>query len=247
MKRKSSGKLWAKIFEPKLESAISGAHKIWVTRSQPGAQRSVNTLTAMGYDALALPLLTIGPPPSPPPALPVDAVLILTSQNGLWALITETDKRDFPVICVGDVTAGLASDLGFTQVVSACGNSQDILKLITQNHPNDPRIFVHISGSEVRGDITETLRARGYCAERHIYYRSSPVSPLEGLYAPDIGTVLLYSPKGAAALRLLALDTSHMTAISISAETDAELGHMDFKQRLIAPAPNEAAMFTMLD
>ena len=171
--------------------------KVWVTRSLPGARRSAESLKAMGYEAIAAPLLTIGPPPVRPPNLSKDAALIITSQNALWALITETGARHWPLICVGDVTAALAVEFGFKDVQSAAGTSADIVPLISSLFPNESRPFVHISGQTIRGGLTAKLTAEGYDAARHIYYQSCPVDDLSNLQLSHIDTVLLYSPKAA--------------------------------------------------
>ena len=221
--------------------------KIWVTRSQPGAQRSAENLISLGYETLVFPLLTIGPPITPPVVLPEEAILIITSQNALWTMTASTDRRCWPVIAVGEVTAQLAVDLGFENVYCANGTSADIVPLIQSEFPNDIRPFIHISGETVRGNICQALQALSYSARRNVYYASQPVQSLAGIQTEKIDTVLLYSPKAAQTLRALAPDTAHMTAISISAETDEALADLHFSARRIASEPNEVAMFTRLD
>lgn len=222
-------------------------NKVWVTRTLPGADKTGKLLRDMGHEAVIAPLLKLTPPDILPPRVPDEAVLIVTSKNGLHALSKRTEKRHWSVITVGDATALEAESLGFSDVISASGTSQDIAELIKTNFSDDPRSMVHISGEHVRGHITEELTDAGFNAARHIYYRSEPVTRMPDIDIAALTHVLIFSPMAAEALRALASRLPNVTAISISREADAPLTGLEFRERLIAVKPVQNAMLTMLD
>ncbi len=221
-------------------------HKVWVTRTLPGALKTATKLRERGFDPLVAPLLDVAPSPNMPPPLPQEAVLLLTSKNGLDALIGRTKLRHWPVVTVGDATASAAQAFGFGQVVSASGTSVELVDCVRKLFPQDKRHFIHISGENVRGDISGKLCALGYNAERHIYYATRPVNIAPDFDFGGVETVLVYSPMAASALSALDVDLSAIQAVSISAETDTALGDKVFLARKVAECPTEASMFSML-
>lgn len=231
----------------KSETGISGMNRVWVTRSLPGALRTGERLEAMGHMAMIAPLLEISVPDEAPPELPQEAILVLTSGNGVRALSGHTERRHWPVVTVGNATANLARQKGFEDVISANGTSDDVVECIRGNFKGDSRPVIHISGAQVRGEITQRLAEAGFTTRRDVYYVSLPVTTLPDIDVTALSHVLLYSPMGAQTLRQLAPGLEHVSAISISAETDAALAGLKLCKRLVASAPHEKAMLTMLD
>jgi uroporphyrinogen-III synthase len=219
--------------------------RIWITRSQPFAAQTAALLAARGYDVTAAPLLTItlAAQPSLPSA---QDYLIVTSRHGVRALAAQSRLRHWPLICVGDATAAAARKAGFTKAASVSGTAKDIIAWIIDHWPKTASI-THISGAHHRGDIIETLGRLGYVkAKRHIFYHSlAAASDPRPSPAPN-DYVLLYSPRGAAALAALGLGMQEMTMISLSPAVDAALGEISCKDRFIAEKPNESSLFAHL-
>src|SRR5690606_3696589 len=106
--------------------AVTPIRRVWVTRAEPGAARTADRLTALGFEPVVVPLLTLAPLPgalnaAPPPD--AVAVLALTSPNGVEAFAPLIPRfRDHPVFAVGDATAKAARAAGFADVRSASGD-----------------------------------------------------------------------------------------------------------------------------
>ncbi len=222
-------------------------NKVWISRSQPGADKTAKIILAMGHTPITAPLLKIKPPHKSPPELPHSAVIIVTSKNGLAALAASTPARHWPLVTVGAATATAAHEYGFEVVHAADGTSKDVTQLVKTVFTNDQRPVIHVSGQTVRGTIIEDLRAAGYAAERHIYYISKPVPQRPDLKLKGMTHILLYSPMAAKALVAFELNLAHVTAISISCDVDNELGDIPLKARRIAAKPTEQSMLTILD
>lgn len=219
--------------------------RIWVTRTASGAEDTANALRQAGFDPVIAPLLEIGPATDRVTPPKDGTLLIFTSRNGVDHFCLRDERRDCPVVTVGDKTAAIARDHGFDDVVSARGTWHDIVDLITRTIPTNISIM-HCSGQHVRGEITQSLREKGYEARREIYYRSYPVTQLPDLNIQSLSAVLLHSQLAAQTLRHFAPPTEQMAAISMSSATDAALGDLAFKARHIAKAPDEASMLKIL-
>lgn len=218
---------------------------VWITRTEPLAERSAARFKDAGFYPIIAPLLVIAPPPVMPPIPPRGAALIFTSQNGLNAFCQMSQFRGHAVITVGDATAGAARKAGFTDVISASGTAQDVAALILQNSQTD-RPYWHIAGRHVRGNIIEDLRAAGLQAERHIFYDSTPVDTLPDIEMSTVDVAALYSPLAAQTFAALAPHLAQTATLSISPATDAALGALNTAPRLIAAAPNEESMLVSL-
>ena len=218
---------------------------IWITRTLPAAHKSAQAFAHLGLAAAIAPLLLVSPPEDMPAMPPQEALLIFTSANGLSAFCELTDERHWPVVTVGAETAVQARKAGFENVSSADGTSDDVTALVKASASLSTPI-IHCAGVHVRGSITQDLRAAGYQARRDLYYRSAPVETLPKIDLSKLNYLALYSPLTAKTLASFKLNLSTVTILSISAATDAALGDLKAQSRLIAKAPNEAAMLDLL-
>jgi len=214
---------------------------VWITRTQPGADKSAAVFKQAGYKACAAPLLTISPADEMPRPPPYNATLIFTSQNGIRAFCELTNRRIWDVVTVGDATAKHAREHGFTRVRSAGGAVEDIARLI-QPDPIDEHLYVHCGGVHIRGDIVGDLKRQGRVARRDICYRSSPVRALPDIAINQCTAIVFYSPLAARTFRSFAPKCEHMSAISLSSAIDTELDGLSFTRRAVAKTPTEAAL-----
>ena len=208
---------------------------VWITRTLPSATDSAAAFEAAGFESVVAPLLTVETIKVEAP-LPQKSFLIFTSQNGVRAFCEQHKCRDFDVVTVGDATAQLARDMGFSQVSSANGTSDDIAPLIAQA-PNADAIYLHISGQHVRGTVSENVAALGLRVERRIYYRSQPVSELPDINLTDIDIAVLFSPLAAKTYAQLMPRGSDIKCLSISPATHDALGAFKDDSALVAQAP----------
>jgi len=217
--------------------------KVWITRTQPAADKTAEAIRRLGFDPIIVPLLRITPPDTMPPITPKTAVLVFTSSNGVRAFCDLTDKRSWPVVTVGDATANVARDMGFTNVQSASGTSETVTELIKTKF-NDEAPIIHCSGDIVRGTITADLEAAGYTAQRDIFYKTETIGHLPEL--KDVHYVVLHSPLAAKILRALAPNCAHMSAVCMSPAVSAALGTLPLREKRVANAPTETALLTCL-
>lgn len=214
---------------------------VWITRTAPAAFKSAANWANAGYAAAVAPLLATAKP-SEMPALPArDGVIIFTSGNAAKAFAESTLLRHWPVVAVGYQTRHICYDLGFRDVVSADGDSNDLTQLILRDYTTE-RPFFHCAGNHVRGSIVEDLKAKGYRAQCDLYYLSAPVAQMPKVNTAQIDFVAVYSPLAAKTLAEFAPDLSGATLMCLSPAIDAALGTLPCKARYIAETPCEAAL-----
>ncbi|MFY0400237.1 uroporphyrinogen-III synthase [Brevundimonas naejangsanensis] len=219
--------------------------RVWVTRAEPGAARTADRLTALGFTPLVVPLLTLAPLPGALDAAPdpaAVAVLALTSPNGVEAFAPLIPRfRDHPVFAVGDATAEAARAAGFTDVRSAAGDIHALARLIAAEAPPGPLLAP--GAREPAGDLPALLPDRPV--------QRLPVYAAFETHAPAPATfdaVMLHSPRAARALAadLPRAASSGRIAICISEAAATPLHPFDFAQIRIAAAPDEPAMLSAL-
>lgn len=218
---------------------------VWITRTQPSAAATAQVIERAGFQPLIAPLLTVE-------ILDVPAItakntaLIFTAQNGVRAFCENETRRDFSVVTVGDATAQLAVDSGFTNVKSAGGTSRDIAPLIAASCDKAAH-YLHISGKHVRGTVLKDLQDLGLSAKRRIYYRSAPVQALPDIDLAKVDIAAFFSPLAAQTLAALGPNIKGLKAVSISAATDEALGALEFTARHIAKTPTLTGLIAALE
>ncbi|VTO19709.1 uroporphyrinogen-III synthase [Brevundimonas vancanneytii] len=219
--------------------------RVWVTRAEPGAARTADRLTALGFTPLVAPLLTLAPLPGALDAAPAPAAvaaLALTSPNGVEAFAPLIPRfRDHPVFAVGDATAEAARAAGFADVRSAAGDIHALARLITAAAPPGPLLAP--GAREPAGDLPALLPDRPV-HRLPVYAAFETQAPAPELF----DAVMLHSPRAARALAadLPRAASSGRVAICISEAAAIPLRPFDFAQIRIAAAPDEPAMLSAL-
>lgn len=220
---------------------------IWITRAQPGAEKSAQAWRKAGFDPVIAPLVQIAPPKNMP-ALPLrNAIFLVTSANALRGLEALTDYRGWSILAVGDASASLARKMGFSDVSSAKGNAQALISMVQKTYrPGGNEHFIYASGSDIRTDIAEKLTSAGYQARRDIYYQNTPVASDVQPEFNSITHLALYSAMAAKTVQRYLGRLSLQKTISISPSVDAELTKIPKYKRLIAGYPTEQSMISAL-
>ena len=219
--------------------------RVWVTRAEPGAARTADRLTALGFTPITAPLLTLEPLPGALDAAPAPATvaaLALTSPNGVEAFAPLIPRfRHHPVFAVGDATAEAARAAGFTDVRSAAGDIHALARLIAAEAPLGPLLAP--GAREPAGDLPALLPDRPV--------RRLPVYAAFETHtaAPEpFDAVMLHSPRAARALAadLPRAASSARIAICISEAAATPLHPFDFAEIRIAATPDEPGMLSAL-
>jgi len=224
---------------------VTPIRRVWVTRAEPGAARTADRLTALGFEPVVVPLLTLAPLPGALNAAPEPeavAVLALTSPNGVEAFAPLIPRfRDHPVFAVGDATAEAARAAGFADVRSAAGDIHALARLIAAEAPPGPLLAP--GAREPAGDLPALLPGRPV-QRLPVYAAFETHAPAPGAF----DAVMLHSPRAARALAtdLPRAASSGRLAVCISDAAAAPLRPFDFTQIRIAAAPDEPSMLSAL-
>lgn len=223
--------------------------RVWITRAQPGAARTADRLSALGFVSLVAPLLTIRPladalDAAPDPA--AVAALAFTSPNGVTAFAALAPRplldrlRRRPVFAVGDATAQAARAAGFADARSAAGDIHALARLIAASPIDGP--ILAPGAREPAGDLAALVPGRDI--RRLAVYAAEETGA-----APPAAfdAVVLHSPRAARALAAAAPALlENRTAVCISPAAAAPLAGLPFAEIRIADAPDEPAMLTAL-
>lgn len=224
---------------------MSSIRRVWITRAQPGADRTAERLAASGFDPVVAPLLAVRPLPGALAAAPdFDAVqaLAFTSPNGVAAFAALTPGlRDRPVFAVGDATAHAARAAGFADPRSAAGDIHALARLIATQAPNG--LILAPGPREPAGDLSALLPGRRV-AVLPVYEAVET-----GASAPDAyDALLIHSPRAARALAATFSSAAAVgrTAVAISDAAAAPLAPLPFAEIRVASAPDEPSMLAAL-
>ena len=219
--------------------------RVWITRAQPEADATAERVRALGLEPVVEPVLEVEMVGGAPDLHGVGA-LAFTSRNGVRAFAALTSERGLPVFTVGDATAEAAREAGFDDVASASGDLAALAGLIASRRDVLKGLVLYAAPEEPAGDLVGALASRGVEARSQVVYRTLPA---EVSLPPDIFVVLVHSAKAArrlAAHPAMTPDDNIMAAICISPAAAEPLRDGGFREVMVAPAPNEAAMLSEL-
>ena len=220
---------------------MSGAPRVWITRAQPGADRTAERLRALGLAPVVRPLLAVQPLSPDLPDLADFAALAFTSINGVGAFARLHAGRDLPVFAVGDATAQAARQAGFADVRSASGDLTDLARLLADRAPGS--VLAPVAETPA-GDLAEAVQAAGgaQLVRAIAVYRTVET----GAALPDaVAAVLIHSPRAARALAACAPFAMPRLAVCISPAAAAPLQALA-RPCAVSPTPDETALLTTL-
>jgi uroporphyrinogen-III synthase len=228
---------------------VASGAKIWITRAEPGASRTAARLRTLGRDPLVAPLLEVHPL-----AVSVDlggvGALAFTSANGVRAFAALSTDRGLPVFAVGGATAEAARAAAFSSVTSAEGDVQALARLITACQDRFAGQVLAPGPREPAGDLGGALEALGVPVRLQAIYDTRAASPRAALHLlPEIGVVLIHSPKAAERLAEVlgrATGTRHLTVCCISRAAAAPLKGLPLKSVAWADYPNEHSLLKLV-
>lgn len=218
-----------------------GRH-VWITRAEPGATRTAERLTALGWEPLAFPLLAIR---HLKPPLDLHAVqgLAFTSSNGVSAFTALSARRDFKVFTVGDATARAARESGFETVRSASGDVAALGALIRQSFAGGG-VILHPGAREPAGDLAVGVGGTATVRAVAVYETFET-----GASAPDgFAAVMIHSPRAASALAATLTPRAAFgrVAVAISPTAAEPIAGLGFAAVHVAAHPDETAMTAAL-
>lgn len=229
-----------------------------ITRPAEDARPLAAAVAARGIVPILEPLLRIRQLSDAPPDLGGVQALVFTSANGARAFAAASPRRELPVFAVGGQTAATARFLGFSDVASAGGDVGDLAALVAARLTASHGALLHVAGSVVAGDLAGRLGSAGFSLRRAVLYAAEPATSLSpattsSLQAGTIELALFFSPRTAASfvtlLRVAALDAASrgVSAFCLSPAVAAALAPLDWRQLVVADAPNQPELLAALD
>lgn len=175
--------------------ADNAAPLILLTRPQVQSRRFAAKVDSLA-EVRIVPLQEIVPSGEVPDLAPYKG-LIFSSQNAVTVFADRISRRDIPAWCVGERTAEVARDMGFT-AISVGGDAAGLIEALVQRSPEMPLLHPH--GRHTRGDIASSLNAAGITARGAEIYDQQAVVPVEPL--ADLGNsrrviAPVFSPRSA--------------------------------------------------
>lgn len=231
--------------------------RLLITRPLEDARPLAAELERLGHWTLLEPLLQIEPLPESPLDLTDVQAILITSANGLRALATRTERRELPVLAVGDSSARAARDIGFAQVASASGDVADLADLASARLDPLAGPLLHVAGTRVAGDLSGLLERKGFSYRRATLYRARRAERLSDACADafltgGIDGVLFFSPRTAATFvslitaRDLSGSLRRVAALCLSPAVAEEARRVPWRRLLTAARPDQAALLACL-
>lgn len=231
---------------------------VLVTRPSPDHARTIDALRARGFAALLAPMLRFEPVALPPDLDHDVSAVILTSANAVRAMrpqLAGSALRDLPLFAVGEQTAAAARAAGFTNVMSADGDSGDLSDLIKVSAKK--RIIgagatlLYLAGADMSRDLASELH--GFHVVTQTVYRMTQVKTLprdicDAFAVHGVSAVLHYSRRSAQAFVAAARgDGVEISALAVpqcclSASIAEVLREAGAAQVTVAETPDETAL-----
>lgn len=234
--------------------------RLLVTRPRAEAERTAAELKRRGHQALIAPVLTIEPVTGAEfdPAS-FDAI-IMTSGNAARALTAHPAvgrTLALPALAVGGQTAQAARDAGFSDVVSADGDANDLLALVRGRWGATGRRLLYLAGSDRSRDLAEELAAHGIHVETVVVYSADAAARLpddaeQAIRDGAIHGVLHYSRRSTmifldcADAGGLSAPVQELTHYCLSPRAAEPLAAGLFRRIRVAPHPDEAALLDLI-
>jgi uroporphyrinogen-III synthase len=235
--------------------------RLLVTRPEPDSERTAALLRSRGHEVTIVPLLRIEAAGQARLGTGPWAAVLLTSANAARAITSHRRFKELvglPAYTVGARTRAAAAAAGFTPVLSADGDVDELIALVTAQPPAAKLPLLYLAGSDRSGDLAGSLRARGLQVEIAVVYRSVMVAELRpdvraALAAGRVDAVLHYSARSAAAFMAAALTAGIKDLIirikhfCLSSQVAAPLIEAGAEAVAVAREPTEAALFECIE
>jgi uroporphyrinogen-III synthase len=233
---------------------------VLLTRALEESKRTAALLASQGHEAVLSPVLEMVPTGAMWPPGVVDG-LIATSARAFELLSAEPEwplpeaRRLLPLLLVGERTHEAARERGFDGPALIAQNAKTLAAELEMRFANPCR-FVYLAGRERKAGLEKSLAKAGHTVELVEVYAAQPAEFLteEALIRAqkgEIGAVLHYSRRSAdiflRVARNAGLNLSRINHVCISQDAAAPLLAAGIHEVLVAKAPEEQAMFAIIN
>jgi uroporphyrinogen-III synthase len=228
---------------------------VLVTRPEPGASATAARLRAMGFAPLIAPLLTIAPLPAAWPSPQGLCAIVVASQHAVPSL--PRSHHRVPLFAVGDATAEVARQCGFSRVNSAEGDAAALAALVGRSIAPGREPLLLAAGLGQGHHLGQLLAELGFVVERREAYAAHPAGSLPEAARTMIGGdqqgwVLLFSRETALCLSRLIQETDLLAGFTkldlaaISRPVGEAVRHLPWRSIRVAMTPTETSVLALL-
>ncbi len=150
--------------------------QVWITRSQPGADRHAEALRLQGYEVLLQPVLDIEPIHVSELEHRFDSVVFL-SEHAVRCGLPHLELQGSAVFAVGGRTAEVLAAAGIKARAPDDPSSEGLLRMPELQQVRDARILL-VCGAAGRELLAPALTTRGARVEKLVCYRRVPAGKL---------------------------------------------------------------------
>ena len=143
--------------------------RVWITRSQPGAERQAQELREAGYPVLVLPVLKIEAIDNRVPETAIEKVIFL-SEHAVHGVDDPRVYQDRMVFAVGLQTAAALEKAGISAITGDRATSEGLLQLPRLQAVKDQGVLI-VAGEGGRDLLAAMLTQRGARVSRLNCYR----------------------------------------------------------------------------
>jgi len=228
------------------------------TRPQPDAGSLTQALESLGHEVIIAPILEIEFS-SGLGMLNLDGVqaVLATSANGVRALARLSSHKKTLLMTVGDATARMAEELGFSNVFSAAGDVTALASAVKSVCDPSGDELLHVAGTKVAGNLVGVLQDAGFSVRRINAYQARvvdilPLPVASALKSRKADAVVFFSPRTARTfVRLLSeaglAKTCHMLNVyCLSPAVATEICELSWRALYTASQPNQESLLHCL-
>ena len=230
--------------------------KVIITRTVLDSKNFADKLSEIGMHSLISPVIKIVSVPTRVENIPKFQSIIITSKNTLATIKTLSLNKKTLMFCVGDATARLFKKAGFSNVRSASGKSEDLLRIVKQSCNPMSGPVLYLAGQNTHGLIERELRQSGYIMEKRIVYRAEAANCLtdvaqQALRYGEVVGIFIFSPRSAIILneliRKFSLQTSlkRVTAFCLSEAVAKEASKTVWNKILVSEKPTQKSILAL--
>ena len=230
--------------------------KVIITRKELDSKNFGAKLSKIGMHSLISPVIKIVSMPTEVQNISEFQSIIITSKNTLTTIKTLSLSKKTLMFCVGDATARLFKKAGFSNIRSASGSSEDLLRMVKQicNPMSGPVLY--LAGRNTRGLIERELSQSGFKLEKRIVYQAEAATSLtdtaqQALRDGEIVGIFIFSPRSAMILNELigrfSLEDSlkSVTAFCLSEAVAKEASNTVWKKILVSEKPTQKSILAL--
>lgn len=233
--------------------------RLLVTRPEPDGERTAAALRRRGHEVIVAPLLRVDAVPNVDFGAGPWTGIIVTSRNAVRALERHPRAHGLfglPVFVVGRRTAEGARAAGFTDIISADGDAQALVRLVLARRRAADGPLLYLAGADRTGDVEGALAQAGVAVETVVVYRAVMVKELPmpvraALAAGELDGVLHFSRRSAdiylnCARSAVMLDSALVPShYCLSRQVAEPLAAAGAAKIAIAARPEEAALLDL--